>query len=170
MKIYGKCAKLFKCKNLNFKIKKPRKQGEVTSFSKATKLVIYTPLLMWRDNNFFFYHRTFTISYHVQGKPLLSKMSIITMTVTVTYQSIHTTDSPQLLIFFLLTQNIYCEYLLEVPLWDRSKEYPQHMFSCKNKKNMNTSCLKLCIIYYHGYSNWTGPLVVGFPLHFSYVF
>ena len=42
------------------------------------------------------------------------------------------------LIFFLfLHENIiYCGYSLEVPQWGTSDEYPQHMFSWRNKKNI----------------------------------
>ena len=40
-------------------------------------------------------------------------------------------------IFFLfLEENIRCVYSLEVPRWGTSNEYPQHMFSSKNKQNI----------------------------------
>ena len=38
---------------------------------------------------------------------------------------------------FLLNKNICCGYSLEVPPWGTSNEYPQHMFSLRNKKNIN---------------------------------
>ena len=38
-------------------------------------------------------------------------------------------------IFFLfLKENIYCGYSLEVPYQGTSNEYPQNMFSLRNKK------------------------------------
>ena len=36
-----------------------------------------------------------------------------------------------------LHKNICCGYSLEVPHWGTSNEYPQHMFWCRNKKNIN---------------------------------
>ena len=45
--------------------------------------------------------------------------------------------STQKLIFFLfLHENICCGYSLEVPHAGTSNEYPQHMFSWRNKKNI----------------------------------
>ena len=42
-----------------------------------------------------------------------------------------------MLIFFLfLHENIYCGYSLERPWWGASDEYPQYMFSWRNKKNI----------------------------------
>ena len=38
-------------------------------------------------------------------------------------------------IFPISAQNIGCGYLLEPPWWDASNEYPQSMFSSKNKEN-----------------------------------
>ena len=47
-----------------------------------------------------------------------------------------------LLIFFLfLHENLCCGYLLEAPHRGASNEYPQHSFSWKNKKTINTSWL-----------------------------
>ena len=47
-----------------------------------------------------------------------------------------------LLIFWLfLHKNLCCGYSLEVPHWGTSNEYPQHRFSWKNKKTINTSWL-----------------------------
>ena len=46
-------------------------------------------------------------------------------------------------IFFLfLHKSICCGYSLEVPQWGTSNEYLQHMFSWRNKKNINTFWLK----------------------------
>ena len=43
----------------------------------------------------------------------------------------------QKLTFFLfLKENICCGYSLEAPHLAASKEYPQHMFSLRNKKNI----------------------------------
>ena len=40
-------------------------------------------------------------------------------------------------IFFLfLEENIHCGYSLEVPLQGASNEYPQHMFSLRNKNTV----------------------------------
>ena len=51
-------------------------------------------------------------------------------------------------IFFLfLYENICCGYSLEVPQWGTSNEYPQHMFSYRNKKIINTFQFeKKCLI------------------------
>ena len=38
--------------------------------------------------------------------------------------------------------NICCGYALEVPCSGATNEYPQHMFSWRNKKNINTFGLK----------------------------
>ena len=35
----------------------------------------------------------------------------------------------------IFAQNINCGYLLALPQWGSSKEYPQSMFSSKTKKN-----------------------------------
>ena len=41
-------------------------------------------------------------------------------------------------IFFLfLHENICCGCSLEAPQWGASNEYPQHMFSCRNKKKIS---------------------------------
>ena len=54
-------------------------------------------------------------------------------------------------------ENIYCGYSLEVPHWGTSNEYPQYMFSWRNKKNISDLWLKkgmhqenkkkLCYVY-----------------------
>ena len=42
------------------------------------------------------------------------------------------------IIFFLfLHKNICCGYSLEAPHWGTSNEYPQHMFSWRNKKDIS---------------------------------
>ena len=38
--------------------------------------------------------------------------------------------------FLFLNENICCGYSLEAPQWGASYEYPQHMFSSRNKKNI----------------------------------
>ena len=43
-------------------------------------------------------------------------------------------------IFLIFAQNIDCGYLLEPPRWSGSNEYPQSMFSTRNKKNNVYSC------------------------------
>ena len=40
--------------------------------------------------------------------------------------------------FLFLKENICCGYSLEAPHWGASNEYPQHMFSVRNKKNLDT--------------------------------
>ena len=43
----------------------------------------------------------------------------------------------KILIFYLfLKENVCCGYSLEAPYWDTSNEYPQHMPSWRNKKNI----------------------------------
>ena len=43
------------------------------------------------------------------------------------------------MIFFLfLNENICCGYSLEAPRRGTSNEYPQHMFSLRNKKDIST--------------------------------
>ena len=39
-------------------------------------------------------------------------------------------------------ENICCGYSLEVPQRSTANEYPQHMFSWRNEKNINTLWLK----------------------------
>ena len=41
-----------------------------------------------------------------------------------------------LISFLFPNKNICCGYSLEVPQWGASNEYPQHMFSLRNKKNI----------------------------------
>ena len=38
--------------------------------------------------------------------------------------------------FYFSAQNIDCGYLLELPQWGSSNEYPQSMFLSRNKKNI----------------------------------
>ena len=38
--------------------------------------------------------------------------------------------------YMYFSQNICCGYSLEVPQWGASNEYPQHMFSWRNTKNI----------------------------------
>ena len=42
----------------------------------------------------------------------------------------------KIIVFLFLNENIYCGYSSEVPRWGASNEYPQHMFSSRNKKNI----------------------------------
>ena len=47
------------------------------------------------------------------------------------------------IIFFLfLDENICCEYSLEAPQQGASNEYPQHMFSLRNKKDISSFWMK----------------------------
>ena len=56
--------------------------------------------------------------------------------------------NPKVLIFFLFHhENICCGYSLEAPRQGASNEYPQHMFSWRNKKNIY---LILTLIYTNG--------------------
>ena len=48
----------------------------------------------------------------------------------------------QINIFLFLHENTCCGYSLEAPQQGASNEYPQHMFSWRNKKNINTFGLK----------------------------
>ena len=59
-------------------------------------------------------------------------------------------------IFFLfLHKNIYCGYSLEAPQTGTSNEYPQHMFSWRNKKISVFFCWKNCRIWsYTNCSNY----------------
>ena len=43
-------------------------------------------------------------------------------------------------IFHISAQNIDCGYLLELPCWGSSNEYPQSMFLSRNKKNNVYPC------------------------------
>ena len=45
-----------------------------------------------------------------------------------------------LIFFHIYTQNIDCGYLLELPQWGSSNEYPQSMFLSNNKKNSVYPC------------------------------
>ena len=49
-------------------------------------------------------------------------------------------DKKKTPIFFISAQNIYCGYSLEPPCRGGSNEYPQSMFSSKNKKNNVYTC------------------------------
>ena len=47
------------------------------------------------------------------------------------------------IIFFLfLKENICCGYSLEAPQGGASNEYPQHMFSLRNKKDISSFRMK----------------------------
>ena len=48
----------------------------------------------------------------------------------------------RLIVFLFLDENVCCGYSLEAPWRGASNEYPQHMFSLKNKKNIDTFWLK----------------------------
>ena len=41
-----------------------------------------------------------------------------------------------LIVFLFLHENVWCGYSLEAHWWGASNEYPQHMFSSRNKKNV----------------------------------
>ena len=44
--------------------------------------------------------------------------------------------------FLFLRKNICCGYSLEAPRGGASNEYPQHIFLRRNKKSINTFCMK----------------------------
>ena len=44
--------------------------------------------------------------------------------------------------FLFLDKNICCGYSLEVPRWGASNEYPQHMFSLRNKEDISIFRMK----------------------------
>ena len=54
-------------------------------------------------------------------------------------------------IFLIFAQNIDCGYSLEPPRWGGSNEYPQSLFSTRNKKNNVCPCkpqfyyIKVCV-------------------------
>ena len=48
--------------------------------------------------------------------------------------------------FLFLHGNICCGYSLEALQRGASNDYPQHMFSCRNKKNIHTFWLQKCLI------------------------
>ena len=69
---------------------------------------------------------------------------------------------------YFLYENVCCGYSLEVPHWGTSNEYPQHMFSLRNKKNIflihpsylelsNSTVLFLIILSILIISNSRGP-------------
>ena len=67
----------------------------------------------------------------------------------------------KVLIFFLfLYQTICCGYSLEVPQQGASNDYPQHIFSCRNKKNITwtspfiSSYIPVLIIYHDCCTVW----------------
>ena len=57
------------------------------------------------------------------------------------------------LLFLLRTKNICCGYSLEVPRQGASNEYPQQMFTCRNKENIT----------------WISPLIWSYVLSLVYV-
>ena len=46
------------------------------------------------------------------------------------------------IVFLFLDKYICCGYSLEAPRGGASNEYPQHMYSSRNKKNIDTFWLK----------------------------
>ena len=46
------------------------------------------------------------------------------------------------IVFLFLDKNIRCGYSLEAPQRGASNEYPQHMISSRNKKNIDTFWVK----------------------------
>ena len=51
------------------------------------------------------------------------------------------------IIFLILLENIDCGYSLEPPRRGGSNEYPQSMFSSRNKKNIRIFYLKIFIFF-----------------------
>ena len=49
------------------------------------------------------------------------------------------------IMFFLFHKNICYGYSFEVPLWGTFNEYPQHMLSWRNKKNISLDALLICV-------------------------
>ena len=75
------------------------------------------------------------------------------MTVTLPHYAIALDKRGIHIIFFLfLHENICCGYSLEAPRRGASHEYPQHMFSWRNKKDISSFRMKkvpyllLCIM------------------------
>ena len=52
------------------------------------------------------------------------------------------------IIFLSSAQNIDCRYLLELPHWGGSNEYPQSMFWAEIWKNIGIFCLKIFIFWW----------------------
>ena len=64
-------------------------------------------------------------------------------------------------IFFLFVkENICCGYSLEAPHWVASNEYPQYMFSSRNKKNIYLIIWILFLARNPGQVNWNFLLVL----------
>ena len=81
-----------------------------------------------------------------------------------------------LIAFLFLHENICCGYSLEAPRWGASNEYPQHMFSWRNKKNIMwlppLICRygdneRFCAMKHHTDMTWILPLA-GFKLRTSW--
>ena len=65
-----------------------------------------------------------------------------------------------LISFLFLHENICCGHPLEAPRWGASNEYPQHMFSWRNKKNIMWIPLLICSYESDqnlGLSAWRNP-------------
>ena len=76
-----------------------------------------------------------------------------------------------MLIFFLfLDENICCGYSLEAPHRGASNEYPQHMFSSRNKKNIMWIPPLICSYEYllKTYGNFTRILPLSLALSYHY--
>ena len=64
------------------------------------------------------------------------------------------------IIFLISPQNIGCGYSLEAPHRGTSNEYPQHMFSWRNKKDISIFRMKkapyllLCFLFHHEHVSW----------------
>ena len=78
------------------------------------------------------------IFYHSLGQ----RSEIFVITVKVKDKAPDKRGYPDKYFFLFLHENIYCGYSLEAPQRGASNEYPQHMFSCTNKKNINIFQLK----------------------------
>ena len=70
-----------------------------------------------------------------EDKNLITKTCLFKYTENFTNKKWKFSDKKNSDIFPISAQNIDCRYLLELPRWGGSNEYPQSMFSSKNKEN-----------------------------------
>ena len=87
-----------------------------------------------------------TTSIHIQMKPIKWKGIFEQFWQSCTLLQIR--DGIHIIFFLFLHKNICCGYSLEAPCWGASNEYPQHMFSWRNKKHISTFLMKKkCLIW-----------------------
>ena len=66
----------------------------------------------------------------------VSTHDLYIIVITIATDKARFSSEKMLISFLFLHENICCGYSLEAPRQGASNEYPQHMFLCRNKKNI----------------------------------